>query len=215
VKEDAMPAKHTKKSAVTKKKAKGLARTRQRKPKSLPPIRRVVTGLDAQGRSIVALDEISHFSFSWETAPDFGATDVWRTHEMPVDNLRPGEHCTLPFTVEPPNNGSVCRIAQFPPDKTYLERWKKAGGLAALSGAKEHKGARHASMHTTRSLDYAIIIEGEIYALLDVGEVKLKKGDVLVQRGTNHGWSNRSNKPCLICFVLIDSLPLPAKESAA
>jgi hypothetical protein len=175
-----------------------------------------VTGHDSSGRSIIAIDELSKFSFSYATAPDFGAIDVWRTHDMPVDNVREGEACTLPFTVEPPPNGSVCRIAQFPPDHTFLARWSKAGGLRALPNAKHlrlDEKVRHESMHTTRTLDYAIILEGEIYALMDVGEVKLRKGDVLVQRGTHHGWSNRSRRNCIVCFVLIDALPVPVPKS--
>jgi hypothetical protein len=176
----------------------------------LRPVRRVITGRDEHGRSVIVLDEIAKLRFSWESAPDFGATDVWRTHEMPVNNNRSGEHCEPPFKVEPPENGTVCRIAQFPPDKSYLANWRKAGGLKNLAATGDVNLAanpRHASMHTTHTLDYAIVIEGEIYALMDVGEVKLRKGDVLIQRGTNHGWSNRSNKRCLVCFVLIDALP--------
>jgi hypothetical protein len=187
-----------------------------RKKRTLPKVRRVVTGQDELGRSAIVIDEISAFAFSYETAPDFGAVDVWRTHETPVNNVRPGEGCTLPFTAEPPRNGSVCRIAQFPPDRTYLAKWSKAGGLNALSDAK-HLGldgkAHHASMHTTRTLDYAIVLEGEIYALMDASEVRLKKGDVLVQRGTHHGWSNRSKRNCVVCFVLIDALPIADPRS--
>lgn len=171
-----------------------------------------MTGHDADGRSFVQIDELSTFSFSYPTAPDFGAVDVWRTHEMPVDNMRSGEACAEPFTAEPPRNGSVCRIAQFPPDRTYLEEWSQAGGLSALSDAEHLEldaKSSHSSIHRTRTFDYAIVLRGEIYALLDVAEVRLQSGDVLVQRGTRHGWSNRSNENCIVCFVLMDALPLP------
>jgi quercetin dioxygenase-like cupin family protein len=63
-------------------------------------------------------------------------------------------------------------------------------------------------MHRTQTVDYAIVLSGEIWALMDSGETKMKAGDILVQRGTNHAWSNRSNKPCLVAFVLIDAKPL-------
>ena len=63
-------------------------------------------------------------------------------------------------------------------------------------------------MHRTRSIDYAIVLSGEIWAVMDVGETKLVAGDVLVQRGTNHAWANRSNAPCVVAFVLIDAIPL-------
>ena len=63
-------------------------------------------------------------------------------------------------------------------------------------------------MHRTQTVDYAIVLSGEIWALMDSDETKMKAGDILVQRGTNHAWSNRSNKPCLVAFVLIDAKPL-------
>jgi quercetin dioxygenase-like cupin family protein len=63
-------------------------------------------------------------------------------------------------------------------------------------------------MHRTKTIDYAIVLAGEIWALMDIGDKKMRAGDILVQRGTNHAWSNRSNKPCLIAFVLIDAKPL-------
>ena len=64
---------------------------------------------------------------------------------------------------------------------------------------------RHPMMHSTRSLDYAIIMSGEIDMLLDDSEVHLKAGDVVVQQATNHAWVNRSGKPCRVAFILIDS----------
>ena len=67
------------------------------------------------------------------------------------------------------------------------------------------KPARHPFMHRTRSIDYALVLEGEIDMLLDDSEVHLKAGDVLVQLGTNHAWANHSGKPCRIAFVLIDA----------
>jgi quercetin dioxygenase-like cupin family protein len=63
-------------------------------------------------------------------------------------------------------------------------------------------------MHRTQTIDYAIVLSGEIWALMDIGETKMKAGDILIQRGTNHAWSNRSNKPCQVAFVLIDARSL-------
>ena len=67
---------------------------------------------------------------------------------------------------------------------------------------------RHAHMHRTRSIDYAIVLSGEIWAVMDEGETKMVSGDMLIQRGTNHAWANRSNAPCVVAFVLIDAKPL-------
>jgi len=75
------------------------------------------------------------------------------------------------------------------------------------SDAIDHN-ARHFGFHKTRTLDYAIVLDGEIYAMMDEGECLLKPGDVLVQRGTNHAWSNRTDAPAYLAFVLIDATPL-------
>ena len=79
---------------------------------------------------------------------------------------------------------------------------------ATAQSASKGGEVRHAHMHRTRSIDYAIVLSGEIWAVMDVGETKLVAGDVLVQRGTNHAWANRSDAPCIIAFVLIDAKPL-------
>ena len=71
-----------------------------------------------------------------------------------------------------------------------------------------HGASRHPGFHQTTSVDYAIVLFGEIYAMMDEGEVLLRTGDVLIQRGTNHAWSNRTEKPCCIAFVLIDADPV-------
>jgi uncharacterized cupin superfamily protein len=70
-------------------------------------------------------------------------------------------------------------------------------------------GARHAGFHKTDTIDYAIVLEGEIVALMDEGEKVMKQGDVLVQRGTNHAWANRTDKPARVAFILIDAQPVP------
>jgi uncharacterized cupin superfamily protein len=72
-------------------------------------------------------------------------------------------------------------------------------------GVSDQGGARHAAMHRTRSVDYAIVLEGEIDMLLDDSEVHLTAGDVLVQQGTNHAWVNRGTRPCRMAFVLVDA----------
>jgi len=79
------------------------------------------------------------------------------------------------------------------------------GSDAYAAGAS----SRHPGFHKTRTLDYAIVLEGEVFAMMDVGETKMGPGDVLIQRGTNHAWSNRSNASCRIAFILIDAEELP------
>lgn len=111
-----------------------------------------------------------------------------------------------------PASGSVFRVVQFPPDKDWAANAEAMGGSVAIDETAKaaHPGGpvRHPHMHRTRSLDYAVVLSGEIWAIMDVGETRLLAGDVLVQRGTNHAWANRSDAPCVIAFVLIDARPL-------
>ncbi len=109
----------------------------------------------------------------------------------------------------PPQGGSILRVVDFlpQPDEIDNEVFLKEMGLSA-----DHGGG-HAFMHRTRSIDYAIVLSGEIDMLLDDGEVHVKAGDILIQRATNHAWVNRSGKPCRIVFVLIDAVDFPPAEA--
>ena len=107
----------------------------------------------------------------------------------------------------PPPDGSIFRIVEFPPETGDLtgvnnEEILKEMGITP-SGDRGEK-PRHHNMHRTNSIDYAIVMSGEIDLYLDDSEVHLKQGDVVVQRATNHAWVNRSDKPCKIAFILID-----------
>jgi len=97
-------------------------------------------------------------------------------------------------------------VVDFPPESGTRSR----EAVLKEMGVADHGGARHAAMHRTRSVDYAIVIEGAIDMLLDDSEVHLEAGDVLVQQGTNHAWVNRGDRPCRIAFVLIDAREIPA-----
>jgi len=103
--------------------------------------------------------------------------------------------------VPPPANGTIFRVVDFPPESGARSR----EAILKEMGVSEHGGARHAAMHRTKSVDYAIVLEGEIDMLLDDSDVRLKAGDVLVQQGTNHAWVNRGREPCRIAFVLVDA----------
>jgi len=120
-----------------------------------------------------------------------------------------------PFVLHPPKGGVVCRVVEFEPEDP--EVLKTLDGMAAFAemGAAHAivENARHPFMHRTDSVDYAIILRGEITMLLDDSEVHLKAGDVLVQRGTNHAWSNRGTETCLIAFVLVDAVAKHDKSS--
>ncbi|HEY2134449.1 MAG TPA: cupin domain-containing protein [Xanthobacteraceae bacterium] len=174
-------------------------------------IRRVVTGHDAEGRSVFVMDGASPHVFSRGTG-SVVVTDLWETHAAPADNRGNEDSINRSFRLPPPKNGSVLRIIEYPPDKQRVpalahERDAPADG-SGRHEALDRGNPRHPGFHKTSSVDYAIVLSGEIYALMDVGEVLLKTGDVLIQRGTNHAWSNRTDAPATLAFVLIDAEPV-------
>ena len=143
-------------------------------------VRRVVTGHDANGRAVVKIDEVSKNIVS--NRPGATACVAWTTESFPVDNT--GDTDTALRNVGTTlKNGTVFRIIEFAP------------GVAPRN-------------HRTDSIDYAVVVSGEIDMELEDSVVHLKAGDVLVQRGTVHNWVNRGTQPCVIAFVLIDASPV-------
>ncbi len=176
--------------------------------------RRIVTGHNAKGRSMILSDDVSPHVMPIMGQPNFAVTDFWKTTTSPADNghLTSEDPCQLPIQVAPPASGSVFRVVQFPPDKDWAAKAAAMGGAVAIDETAKaaHTGGpvRHAHMHCTRSIDYAIVLSGEIWAVMDDNETKMTAGDVLIQRGTNHALANRSNAPCVVAFVLIDAKSL-------
>ncbi|HUZ32482.1 MAG TPA: cupin domain-containing protein [Xanthobacteraceae bacterium] len=174
-------------------------------------IRRIVTGHDAQGRSVILSDETSPHVMPIMDQPNFAVIDFWKTSSTPADNgtATADDPCRLPIQVAPPQNGSVFRVVQFPPDVDWAAKAAAMGGSVAIDetakAAYTGGPVRHAHMHRTRSIDYAVVLSGEIWAVMDEGETKMVAGDVMIQRGTNHAWANRSRAPCVVAFVLIDA----------
>jgi quercetin dioxygenase-like cupin family protein len=113
--------------------------------------------------------------------------------------------------VAPPRGGTVLRIIDFPPepqDPQALERMLQATfGSMYRDAQHAPKPGEHPGMHRTTTVDYALMLEGELLAIMDKGETTLRAGDVLIQRGTNHAWANRSGQPARIAFVLVDGQP--------
>jgi hypothetical protein len=172
----------------------------------LPIIRRVVTGDDANGKSRIVEDAPATTIKTVAERPGYRAVNVWRTTDSPcsiddVDTVK--EH----RGILPPKNGTILRIIDFPPepkDPAELKRHLHATFGGIYADAAHDKNARHPGMHTTDTVDYAIVLEGEIWSVMDEGETLLRAGDVLIQRGTNHAWANRSQKTARIAFVLMD-----------
>ncbi len=168
-------------------------------------IRRIVTGHDATGKAIIALDGPAE-NVRVRAANGLTSTLLWAEDETPSDNSGDIDKADREIGVAPPDGGSVFRIVEFVPDDDSVsnEDMKRELGLDPDSGGP----VRHPGMHKTRSIDYAIVLSGEIDMLVDEDEVHLKAGDVIVQRGTNHAWANRGTEPCRIAFVLIDAKEL-------
>jgi hypothetical protein len=173
-------------------------------------IRRVVTGHDATGKAIVLIDGPSPYK---NVRPGSGtaARLLWVTDRTPADMAGSADRANVKIGIAPPAGGSIFRIVDFPP--TTDEEIAKLGNdfmQAQIShgdhGGSKYRAPTHPFMHRTQSIDYAIVMAGEIDMLVDDGkEIHLAAGDVLVQQGTNHAWINRSGKPCRIAFILIDA----------
>lgn len=170
--------------------------------------RRVVTGHDADGKAVCISDAPAAKTMERRNRPGVTFTDFWQTDSLPAEYDGPPEMAEGPFLLHPPRHGSVFRIVEFGPEDP--ERLRALDGKAAYeemgAGHSFVENARHPFMHRTDTVDYAIVLEGEITLLLDDSEVELKAGDVVVQRGTNHAWSNRGPDACLVAFVQIDAV---------
>jgi len=165
----------------------------------MKPVRRVVTG-HRDGKAVVLYDSAAP-NQKLRQASGLVSTLVWVTDETPADISGSADRAAREIGVPPPLNGSILRVVDFPPESGARSRQ----AILAEMGVADYGGARHSSMHRTRSVDYAIVLEGEIHMLLDDSEVHLKAGDVLVQQGTNHAWVNRGARPCRVAFVLVDA----------
>ena len=145
-------------------------------------VRRVVTGHDGNGRAVVTIDEMAKNVVS--NRPGQAGCVMWTTEAFPVDNSGGGDGAQRKVATTLPG-GTVFRVVEFGPGVTPR-------------------------MHRTDSIDYGVVMSGEIDMQLDGSEVHLKAGDVIVQRGTIHNWVNRGKAPCVIAFVLVDAKPVTA-----
>ncbi len=174
-------------------------------------IRRVVTGHDKDGKAVVISDGAAPSVHSNPLRPGHVSSDIWRTSAAPEPITREEpDPTTGPRRIHPTPRGTVFRISEVAPETDAIrnltpekarEIFRAVGNEAASTFGR---GGHHPLMHRTETVDYAVVLEGEIYLVLDDTEVKLTTGDVVIQRGTNHAWSNRSGKPVRMLYVLID-----------
>lgn len=175
--------------------------------------RRVVTG-QRNGKDTVLHDGPAP-NRKLRQASGLVSTLLWVTDESPADISQVADRAEREIGVAPPPLGSIFRVVEFPPEQRAVSR----DAVLREMGLTAQTESKHAGMHRTRSIDYAVVMDGEIDMILDDGEVHLAAGDVLVQQGTNHAWVNRGARPCRIAFVLIDASvdngPSTQKEESA
>ena len=181
-------------------------------------IRRIVTGNDGHGKSVFVSDGPAANVRQSPARPGVVINNLWMTDAMPAKTTGEDAGAKL-VKLEPVANGTNFRIVEFPPEKDYIGKvsdeqaraaFGEMGGAHAIVGDKAAGAKRHPFMHRTKTLDYAIVLEGEVYLMLDDTETLMRAGDVCIQRATNHVWSNRSDKVCKIAFILIDGDAAPS-----
>jgi len=178
----------------------------------IKPVRRIVTIDNDKGTSLAIEDAPSPDVRTDPARPGFASTRIWVTDASPVRIEKKFRDMLLsPHMIEPPPQGSLCRIVTIPPDAS----WRGKAGAREVAVFFQTMGAPRAStyapsaphpyMQKTATLDFCLILEGEVTLVLDTEEVALRAGDTVVQRGTNHAWSNRSDKPCRIAVSSHDA----------
>ena len=179
-------------------------------------IRRIVTGHDENGTAVVIDDGPTPGVKTTPNRPGVIFHNMWTTATTPANWDEPTEATSVDLPLPPPKNGSTFRLIEFPPEsqveqvdaETAKKAFQEYGADGALQhGESEQQKKKHSFMHQTDTVDYALCLSGEMTMYLDDSEVVMKAGDVMVQRGTNHSWSVRTDEPCLLAAILVDAKP--------
>ena len=168
-------------------------------------VRRVVTGTDENNHSVVQFDTRVPLT---PGPAGLTATNLWITDSYPAGFSFKEDAATRPIGISPPDNGTKFRLVEFPPLDPATEA--KLDPELLMKAVGDHAPKRgipvkNPFMHRTRTVDYAVIMSGEIDMMLDNVTVHLKPGDMVVQQATNHGWVNHGSQPCRMLFVLMDA----------
>ncbi|WP_315831755.1 cupin domain-containing protein [Bradyrhizobium prioriisuperbiae] len=179
-------------------------------------IRRVVTGHDKDGKSKILMDGLAPNILEMASMPGVALTDLWRTKTSPASNIGNADTATGKIKLEPPESGTILRIVEFPPDKAWRDTANAATAFKSIgAGHAPDHASGDPMMHTTATVDYIIVLQGAIYAIMDNEETLLEQGDILIQRGTNHSWSVRGDEPCIVAAVLVGAKPVGRLARAA
>ena len=176
-------------------------------------VRRVITGHDSEGRSTFIADAAAPNVKEVAAMPGLALTDLWETTGAPASNEGDADAADRPVRLEPPAKGTILRIVEFPPDSQWRTARSRDAFKAIGASHAADRSSSDAMMHKTRTVDYIIVLKGEIYAIMETGEKLLRAGDVLVQRGTNHSWSVRGSEPCIVAVVLVSAKPRATRKT--
>ena len=170
-------------------------------------LRRIITGHDKNGQSIISIDGPPARILGEDVG---GLFEIWNTDGEIINTLDTTDRADIDVILSPPKNGTKFRYFEIKHTPKNISREKLEAATAKafeLMGASHERvdTTRHPSMHKTKTIDYIILLKGNVTLLLDNDEVSLKPFDVVVQRGTNHAWVNNGEKPALLIAVLIDS----------
>lgn len=173
-------------------------------------VNRIVTGHNAEGKSTILFSDngtnVTHIP-SWK---GLYVTELWVTNETPADNSGHEDRSLRPMRHDPAPRGTIFRLVEIPPEsQTSFDAAGIFNELGSENKPTSEDSARHPSMHKTNSIDYLVVISGECIMGMDEGEIVVRQGDCIVQRGTNHAWINKTDKPCLLAVILIDAAPAP------
>ena len=167
------------------------------------PVRRIVTGHDAEGRAVILADGPTSRIFDDLGEDGLVFQEIWHTTETPalIDRAR-READETGLVLAPPPGGVRIRVVDIPPEADGGDIDAVFENIAAADAKVDSD--RHRSFHRTETIDFGIVLAGEIVLIMDEGETTVRPGEIVVQRGTNHGWMNRTDQPCRIAFILID-----------
>ncbi len=173
-------------------------------------VRRIITGHDDSGNAIILADGPPQraISVGGSAGPTF--FEIWHTPHAPSEITRREEEPSEDgLVLAPPSGGTRIRVIDFPPESDEIKQLTDAQARAqfeSIGGAgASTAGSRHPLMHRTETIDYGIVLHGELTLILDDNETTLHAGDIVIQRGTNHAWANRSDSTCRVAFILIDA----------
>lgn len=175
----------------------------------LPAFQRIVTGHDGRGRAVVAMAGETINNFALKAVPGTVFHEVWNSTSSPAPLDNGGDPTDKPLQLSPGALGSIIRVVDIPPDSVQNQVSAEDAAAVFSEIGESHAGtgkadSKHKLMHRTETLDYGIVTEGEVWLVLDEEEVHLKRGDIVVQRGTNHAWSNRTERMARMVFILLD-----------